>query len=207
MGFFDYIDWKITEFANFDYAGFFTSFIDWFTFETFLKIIVGYFFVLWISVIIWVTKDIINRTNNIFYQIVSILTVIFWTPLWVVIYLLIRPSKTLFEKHYEELDFEEEASYTELLAKELEDMEGDEKHMHCPKCDYKIESSFKFCPNCRVQLKHECYSCKKELREEWTHCPYCWKDQERKVENILKEENKEGKKDKKKKNKENKKES
>jgi hypothetical protein len=51
------------------------------TFETFLKMLLLYFFVFWIAIIIWVTKDIINRTNNVLLQILSISTVLFLTPL------------------------------------------------------------------------------------------------------------------------------
>ena len=55
-----------------------------------------YFFVIWISLLVWVVKDISNRTDKVYLQIISVLTIIIFTPLWIFLYLIIRPSKTLF---------------------------------------------------------------------------------------------------------------
>jgi len=67
--------------------------------------VLSYIALLWIAIILWVTKDITNRTNSLFFQIFSILLIIFLTPLFgLVIYLIIRPSRTLIEKYYEELE-------------------------------------------------------------------------------------------------------
>ena len=74
------------------------------TFEFFIKLIILYFFIIWIFLLIWVIKDIYNRTQNIYLQIFCILLVLIWTPFFIFIYLVIRPSKTLFEKHYEEIE-------------------------------------------------------------------------------------------------------
>lgn len=74
------------------------------TFDFFIKLVVVYFFILWIAILLWVIKDITNRTDNVFLQVVSILIILFLTPFWVFIYLLIRPSKTIFEKYYEEIE-------------------------------------------------------------------------------------------------------
>lgn len=182
---------------DYDYLWFLSYISSLLTFEIIIKIVVIYFFIVWIAIVIWVTKDIINRTNNILYQIFWILTVLVWTPLWIVVYLLIRPSKTLFEKYYEEAQIDED---------NLEDIDlNEKKETHkCPKCDYVIKEEYKFCPNCRQELKKNCISCNMELKPEWTICPYCGKDQESKIENILskkedlkkqKEKNKEEKKD------------
>jgi len=51
------------------------------TFEMIIKLAIIYFFIIWIAVIVWVIKDVSNRTNNIFLQIFSILLVVFLTPL------------------------------------------------------------------------------------------------------------------------------
>lgn len=71
-----------------------------------LLILIGYLVLLWIALIIWVTKDIISRTNNIILQIVSILLVVILNILGILIYLAIRPSKTLIEKFFEDLEYE-----------------------------------------------------------------------------------------------------
>lgn len=196
MEFFDSFSKEVNSFSsdlmNYDYAwtigGFFTDF------ENILKLVIIYLLILWASVIIWVTKDIINRTNNIFLQIFSILTVLVWTPLWIVVYLLIRPSQTLFEKHYEEIEFEDE-NYTERL---LEEVEWLKKELYskkkCFNCDYTVSADFTFCPNCRIALKKICISCQKPLDNNWTHCPSCGKDQEEKVTKILEKTEKNDKK-------------
>lgn len=71
------------------------------TIEMVFKFIIIYFFIIWISLIIWVIKDITIRTNNIFFQILSVLIIVFWTPFWIFIYLIIRPRKSLYDKYYE----------------------------------------------------------------------------------------------------------
>jgi hypothetical protein len=74
------------------------------TFEMFIKFVVVYFFVIWISLLVWVVKDISNRTDNILLQFVSILIILFLTPLGIFIYFIIRPGKTFLERCYEEID-------------------------------------------------------------------------------------------------------
>ncbi len=75
------------------------------TFEFAFKFFVVYFFVIWISLLFWVMKDISIRTKNLFLQLFCVLIILFLTPLWVFIYLLIRPRKTLFEKYYQEIEY------------------------------------------------------------------------------------------------------
>lgn len=60
-----------------------------------------YLIVIWVSVVIWVIKDITNRTDSIILQVLSVLTVLVFTPLGIFVYLLIRPQSTLFERLYE----------------------------------------------------------------------------------------------------------
>ena len=72
--------------------------------KTFIAIVAIYFLIVWITIIIWVIKDITSRSESLFFKFISILTVIIFWPLWVLIYLLIRPNKTFFEKYYEEIE-------------------------------------------------------------------------------------------------------
>jgi hypothetical protein len=51
------------------------------TIENVIKFFVLYFLVIWIFLLIWVGKDISNRTQNIFFQIISVLIVFIFTPL------------------------------------------------------------------------------------------------------------------------------
>lgn len=87
------------------------------TIENIIKFIAIYFFIIWIFSIVWVYKDISNRTENIYYQIFSILILLLFTPLfWIFIYLIIRPTTTLFEKYYQEVE-----NNLVSLSKEVED--------------------------------------------------------------------------------------
>jgi uncharacterized protein YacL len=74
--------------------------------------ILGYLVLLWVSLIIWTTKDIISRSNNVVYQIISIILVVVLNIFGIFIYLGIRPAKTLIEKFFEDLEYETLAQAT-----------------------------------------------------------------------------------------------
>ncbi len=67
---------------------------------------------------VWVAKDINNRTRSIILQVFCILIVLFLTPLGIFIYLLIRPQKTLFEKIFEEEFLKLDAEYKKEIVTE-----------------------------------------------------------------------------------------
>ena len=96
--------------------------MDFISIKTFIAIIVIYFLIVWIAVIVWVVKDISNRTQSILLQIISVLIVIIFWPLWVLIYLLIRPNRTFFEKYYEEVEWNIDY-LTNAIFKKLEEKE------------------------------------------------------------------------------------
>lgn len=126
-----------------------------------IKLVLGYFFIIWGAFIIWVIKDITNRTTNILIQSLSIFIILFFTPIFgLPIYLLIRPRATLFEQYYEE---EEEKE----LIDDLEEL------YHCPGCSHTVSRDFKFCPKCAFELTVSCPSCRKQIHTDWALCPYC----------------------------------
>lgn len=45
--------------------------------------------------------------------------------------------------------------------------------LNCPNCSEKIESSWKVCPFCLIDLKGNCSNCGGALRPEWKACPQC----------------------------------
>ena len=119
----------------------------------------AYIAVLWIALILWVTKDITNRTNNILFQILCISLVIFLTPVFgLVVYLLVRPGRTLSDHYYEEME-------TELFHSE--------DPFSCSHCHSKVDMSFIYCPNCGEKNKAPCISCKKEIPGSWHCCAHC----------------------------------
>lgn len=169
---------------NIDLSKIMTDFYEAVTFEIVIKFVILYFFIIWIAILLWVMKDIKNRTNNIFFQVICIFTILFLTPLWVFIYLLIRPWKTLFEKYYEEIE-----ENLELFSQIIEEKNNKcETEFKCFSCTEPISPDFKFCPNCKVSLKNECETCKKLLYSDWKVCPYCWDKQKGKSEKKNKKE-------------------
>lgn len=153
---------------------YFIEFWNWLsnimTIKTFVMLIIAYFFIVWISIIVWVIRDITNRTDSLFLQFFSILLVILWTPLWIFLYLLIRPTKTLFERYYEEVEHNLDA-LTSSIASKIEWTK--KKTMNCPCCNYPIDNAFKFCPNCKEELKFKCKSCDKKIDKQWKICAHC----------------------------------
>lgn len=126
-----------------------------------IKIVLGYFFIIWAAFIIWVIKDITNRTTNILIQTLSIFIILFFTPLFgLPIYLLIRPGTTLFERYYEE----------EEVVESDDDLE---EVYHCPGCNHHVSREFRFCPKCAYELTTTCPSCHKQVHTDWSLCPYC----------------------------------
>lgn len=131
-----------------------TNFLSFFLQGTLL-----YFAIFWFALLIWVTRDIINRTNNVVFQAAVIILNTVLPLFGLVIYLLIRPSRTLMEKYYDELEY-----------KAL----GVEKF--CPKCSCSVQESFLFCPECGEGLKNACVHCKKDSFQSYKLCPFCGKD-------------------------------
>ena len=146
------------------------------TFDVFLKFTIVYFFIIWIAIVLWVIKDISNRTDNVLLQVFSILSILFLTPFWIFIYLLIRPSKTLFEKYYEEIEDNLETFHQIIEDKNLQC----DTNFQCFNCKEPIIHDFKFCPKCKITLRNECNWCSKLLYADWKVCPYCWKKQKNK---------------------------
>lgn len=133
-----------------------------------IKLIVfGYIALLWISIIIWVTRDVLARSNNIFFQALVILINVALPIVGVLLYLIIRPSRTQMERYYEQL----EAGILESEEKEIET-----SSLSCDKCLTGVETDYVFCPNCAFQLKKVCTSCKKPFPEHLKLCPYCGKE-------------------------------
>ena len=113
------------------------------------------FMVFWIWNILYTTKDISHRTNNIFYQILCILIVTAWTPLiWFPLYFIIRP--------YRKIDDIFWRKHIEILWKEC---------IECWEINY-INNNF--CTSCWYKLNIECKECKKEYNKIDDYCPYCW---------------------------------
>lgn len=121
-----------------------------------VTILIWFMIFIWIWAILWVTKDISLRSENLFVQIISILMVTLLTPIiWFPLYFLIRPVQYKFDKNWWR---------ESLLANSIQ----------CIWCGNINPISCNNCTQCWVKLKVECKECKKAYPYEWEYCGNCW---------------------------------
>ncbi len=121
-------------------------------------VIGGYLLFLWLAVLAWVLKDITTRTQN-FLTIFFFLTfILIGNVPALVIYLLLRPEKTL-----------EEGKTNDLFHASV----FDQNVTSCHHCHTLVRSDFKFCPNCSVDLLKLCPDCNYQLNPLWKYCINC----------------------------------
>ncbi len=167
-------------------SGFFISFYEviltGLTLDFVVKLGLIYGLIIWLAIIIWVIKDITNRTTNILLQVLAILLVVIFTPIFgLPVYLLVRPRTTLFEQYYEETSLESLENYDDNA-----DIESVEIGLACPHCHGSIESNHKYCPHCRFELMADCIACKAPVHVSWKYCAACGHDQSEAVKNSKK---------------------
>lgn len=115
---------------------------------------------LWVSLVIWTYRDIRSRTRDPLIQTLAALLVAVLNLPGVLVYLILRPQRTLEEEYQRTL--EEEA-----LLQALEDLPL------CPGCERRVKEDWQVCPNCHTKLKKTCHSCSKFMELSWNICPYC----------------------------------
>lgn len=148
----------------------FTSEIFWIIIYAFL----GYIALLWMALVIWVARDSVSRTNSLIFQIFAIMLTIALPLFGLLVYLIIRPSKTLATKYYEEME------YRAL-------MEGVSGAVTvCPKCGESVGTDFAFCPKCSYNIRQECKKCKRLYDTDYDICPYCGNPKDAKKASVEK---------------------
>lgn len=120
----------------------------------------AFFAALWLAVLFWVIRDIRLRSRDPFQLVLSALLVLVLPLIGVMIYLVIRPSRTIEEKYQAAL--EEEALLQEI-----------EKQPKCPGCGRSVEAKWILCPACHTRLNKLCISCGAVIEIPWNLCPYC----------------------------------
>jgi len=115
---------------------------------------------LWISLMIWTYRDIRIRSRDNLIRILAVLMVgILFIP-GVVVYLILRPGKSMDEEYQQSL--EEEA-----LLQVIEDSQL------CPGCGRRVRDNWIVCPSCHTKLKKNCHHCGKPIELSWNLCPLC----------------------------------
>lgn len=115
---------------------------------------------LWLSLTIWTYRDMRRRAHDPLARLLAVLMVAVLFLPGIVIYLILRPQRTLEEDYQQTL--EEEA-----LLQSIEDAPL------CPGCGRKVKEAWIVCPNCYTKLKKTCHHCGKLMELPWNLCPYC----------------------------------
>ncbi len=115
---------------------------------------------LWIALVIWTYRDIRARARDPLVQILSALLVAVLNLPGVLVYLILRPARTLEEEYQHTLE-------EESLLQALEELPL------CPGCERRVKDDWQVCPNCHTKLKKECHHCGKLMELPWNICPYC----------------------------------
>lgn len=115
---------------------------------------------LWLSLVIWTYRDIRSRARDPLARILAVLVVAVLFLPGIVVYLILRPTRTIEEDYQHTL--EEEA-----LLQAIEDASL------CPGCGRRVKENWIVCPSCHTKLKKNCHQCGKLMELPWNLCPYC----------------------------------
>jgi predicted RNA-binding Zn-ribbon protein involved in translation (DUF1610 family) len=126
-------------------------------FRLLITVLVVYLAALWLAIVIWVVRDAMHRSTSILFQIGAVLLNIFLPIFGLILYLIIRPEKTLLEKYHEDMEYR-------LL-------EGGADY--CFTCATHLKEGFSFCPNCGEEILQTCTDCQQKFSRRWQICPYC----------------------------------
>jgi RNA polymerase subunit RPABC4/transcription elongation factor Spt4 len=115
---------------------------------------------LWLALVIWTYRDMRSRHRDRLVPILAALMVALLNLPGVLVYLILRPARTLEEEYQQTL--EEEA-----LLQSIEDQSV------CPGCERHIKEDWLVCPSCQTKLRKRCHSCGRLMELPWNICPYC----------------------------------
>ncbi len=115
---------------------------------------------LWVALIVWTYRDIRARARDRLVPILAAVLVALLNLPGVLVYLILRPGRTLEEEYQQTL--EEEA-----LLQTIEDQPV------CPGCERRVKDDWQVCPNCQTKLKKPCHQCGRLMELPWNICPYC----------------------------------
>jgi len=115
---------------------------------------------IWLSLILWAAKDIRARSDDRLAQILAVAAVALLTVPGLILYLLLRPSRTMEEEYQSSL--EEEALLASIAGR-----------LTCPGCGRLVDGDWRICPTCSTVLRKSCPDCGRMLDLSWNVCPYC----------------------------------
>jgi RNA polymerase subunit RPABC4/transcription elongation factor Spt4 len=123
-------------------------------------ILIAYAVILLLGTVVWVYRDIRERTRDTWSQTISWLLVVIFNLPGLILYLVLRPRETLLESYERRLE-------TEALMGDMPERRA------CPSCQRPAHADYLVCPYCRTGLRQACSNCHKPLELTWIACPYC----------------------------------
>jgi RNA polymerase subunit RPABC4/transcription elongation factor Spt4 len=123
-------------------------------------IFAGLIIALWLGLIFWTVRDLRSRSRDRLLPILAGILVAILNVPGVIVYLIIRPPRTLDEEYQHTL--EEEALLTEIEDRPV-----------CPGCGARTQPDWQVCPSCHTRLRRPCSRCGKMMELPWKICPYC----------------------------------
>jgi RNA polymerase subunit RPABC4/transcription elongation factor Spt4 len=114
----------------------------------------------WLSLIVWTAKDIRLRSDDRLAHILAVITVALLAVPGLILYLLLRPRRTMEEEYQSSL--EEEALLASIAGR-----------LTCPGCGRTVDPEWRICPSCSTLLRKACSDCGRMLELNWNVCPYC----------------------------------
>jgi RNA polymerase subunit RPABC4/transcription elongation factor Spt4 len=115
---------------------------------------------LWLALVIWTWRDIRSRARDPLAQVLAVLVVAALNLPGVLVYIILRPARTLEEEYQRTLE-------EESLLATIEDQ------ALCPGCERRVKDEWQVCPNCHTKLKKTCQNCGKLMELPWNICPHC----------------------------------
>ncbi|MBM3152003.1 MAG: zinc ribbon domain-containing protein [Chloroflexi bacterium] len=115
---------------------------------------------LWVALVIWTYRDIRSRARDPLVHILAAVLVALLSLPGILVYLILRPARTLEEEYQRTL--EEEA-----LLQAIEDQ------FVCPGCERRVRETWQVCPHCQTKLRKPCHQCGQLMELPWNLCPFC----------------------------------
>jgi RNA polymerase subunit RPABC4/transcription elongation factor Spt4 len=114
----------------------------------------------WLSLVLWTAKDIRLRSDDRLAHILAVIAVALLTVPGLILYLLLRPRRTMEEEYQASL--EEEALLASIAGR-----------VTCPGCGRAVDPDWRLCPFCSTLLRKLCADCGRMLELAWNVCPFC----------------------------------
>jgi len=113
---------------------------------------------LWLSLIFWTSRDIRQRSRDRFMRVLAVVVVALLSLPGFLIYLILRPARTLEEEYQHAL--EEEAL-----------LQAIEESALCPGCNRRVQPDWIVCPGCNTVLKENLLIMRSSDRSALEHLP------------------------------------